>query len=340
MQVRELGEFELIARLMREEPPHAGVRLGVGDDAAILDIGAAYELLATCDVQVEGRHFVRAAGTPEQLGWRALAVNLSDIAAMGGEPLFALVSLLLPPTLEVAFLDRLYAGLRRAGRAFAVAIVGGNISGIREELAIDITVLGRIRAGTALRRGGARPGDTLLVTGSLGAAAAGLALVMQPDVQVPAHVRTVVSQAYHEPVPRVREGQVLVATGGATAALDISDGLSGDVAHLCERSNVGVIVHEAALPIGPATRVVAGQVKRPVEELALHGGEDYELLFTAPPSVVPRLIQAVAEATGTPVTPIGTITPPEAGMWLERADGTRTPLRPQSWDHLRARSQP
>jgi thiamine-monophosphate kinase len=335
MQVRELGEFALIARLTRGELPHAGVHLGVGDDTAILDIGSGYELLATCDVQVEGRHFIRGVGTPEQLGRRALAINLSDIAAMGGEPLFALISLLLPPTLEVAFLDGVYTGLREEGRVFGVAIVGGNISGIRAELVIDITLLGRVRTGTALRRDGARPGDVVLVTGSLGTAAAGLALIMQPDVPVPAEARTAVSRAFHEPVPRIREGQVLAQTAMVTAAIDISDGLSGDVAHICERSNVGVIVQEAALPVADATRTVAEHLGRSVADLALHGGEDYELLFTAPPSAVPAVMRAVQQATGTPVTAIGTITTPDMGLQLERADGTRVPLRPQSWDHLR-----
>jgi thiamine-monophosphate kinase len=335
MQVRDLGEFELIARLTRGEVPRAGVRLGVGDDTAILDIGSGYELLATCDVQVEGRHFTRDAGTPEQLGRRALAVNLSDIAAMGGEPLFALISLLLPPTLDVAFLDGLYAGLREEGRAFGVALVGGNVSGIREELVIDITLLGRARAGAALRRDGARPGDALLVTGSLGAAAAGLALIARPDMVIAPDVRALVSRAYHEPTPRVREGQALAESGLVTAALDISDGLSGDVAHICERSHVGVLVREAALPIASATRAVAARVGRSVAELALHGGEDYELLFTAPPPAAPQLARVVAEATGTPLTVIGTMTAPEMGMRLARADGTQVTLHPRSWDHLR-----
>lgn len=335
MHVRELGEFALIARLTQPETSHPDVRLGVGDDTAILAMSPGYELLATCDAQVEGQHFLRESATPEQIGRRALAVNLSDIAAMGGEPLFALVSLLLPETLEVAFLDELYIGLREECRTFGVVLVGGNIARARADLVIDITLLGRIQVGMALRRDGARAGDVLLVTGSLGAAAAGLALLNRPAIPVLPAVRATVSQAYHQPVPRVREGQTLAAAGGVTAMLDVSDGLSGDVAHICERSGVGVIVWEAALPITNATRAVAAQIGRPAEELALHGGDDYELLFTAAPSSVPHLIATVREATGTPVTPIGRITTPATGIQLERIDGTLLPLPSQSWDHLR-----
>src|SRR5690348_2441925 len=180
VRLKDLGEFGLIARLTRGLPGRADVVLPAGDDAALLDLGGGADALlaATCDAQVEGRHFMRGAATPEEIGWKALAVNLSDIAAMGAEPLWALVSLLLPPGESVAVLDGVYAGLRTLAARYGVAIVGGNIAGTSGPLTIDITLLGRVMRARALTRAAGHPGDTLLVTGTLGAAAAGVLLAV------------------------------------------------------------------------------------------------------------------------------------------------------------------
>ena len=174
-RLEDLGEFGLIARLTRDLPGRTDVVLPAGDDAALLDLSGAGDMLlvATCDAQVEGRHFIRGVATPEEIGWKALAVNLSDIAAMGAEPLWALVSLLLPAGESVAELDGVYTGMRALARRYGVAIVGGNVAGTPGPLAIDITLLGRVAPARALTRAGGRLGDALMVTGTLGAAAAG-----------------------------------------------------------------------------------------------------------------------------------------------------------------------
>src|SRR5215472_13633899 len=239
-QPQQPSEFELIARLTSGLPSREDVRLGVGDDCAVMDVGGDQLLLATCDSQVEGVHFTLQTSSPEQIGRKALAVNLSDIAAMGGTPRFALVSLLLPSHLSLEILEEMYTGLRQEAERFATAIVGGNIAsaGSTPSLTIDITLLGSVIRDRAITRAGARPGDMLCVTGYLGDSAAGLFTLLHPEYPYSLaacdHVRVV----HRTPHPRVAEGQILSQFGPQviTAMLDISDGLSGDLAHLCERS--------------------------------------------------------------------------------------------------------
>ena len=181
------GEFALIARLTKDLPSRADIVLGVGDDAAILDIGGDMLLLATVDSQVEGVHFTLGVCSPEQIGRKALAVNLSDIAAMGGEPRYALVSLVLPPDLPAELLAGIYAGMRQQAEEFGTAIIGGNVSGERQgaQLILDVTLLGVVERGRAITRGGAQVGDVLCVTGTLGDSAAGLYAQFHPDLSYP-----------------------------------------------------------------------------------------------------------------------------------------------------------
>ncbi|MBA3822728.1 MAG: thiamine-phosphate kinase [Ktedonobacterales bacterium] len=333
--VGDLGEFGLIARLTAALPPHGGVVLGVGDDAALLDVGNATRLLvATCDAQVEGTHFRLTSATPEEIGRRVLAVNLSDIAAMGGIPQFALISLLVPLDMDVAVLDGIYAGLRAEATQFGVAIVGGNVAR-SERLVLDITLLGSVARAGALRRDGAHAGDALLVTGTLGAAAAGLRLLEDPTLaaRLAAWDCQPLLAAQRTPVPRVAAGQWL-ARHGATAALDVSDGLAADLAHLCAASGVGAVVQAAALPISVATKAVAMELGVVPEDLALFGGEDYELLFTVPAEIADELAENMLAEIEIPVTVIGHIQA-EGGLELARM-GQKVPLAPKGWDHLRA----
>lgn len=334
-----ISEFELIARLTQNLPSRPDVSLGIGDDCAILDSGSDLLLLATCDSQVEGIHFTFKTSTPEQIGRKALAVNLSDIAAIGGEPRYALVSLILPQHLSPDVLDGIYAGLRQEAEQFTTAIVGGNIAGAGkgEQLIIDITLIGTIERGHALLRSGAHVGDTLFVTGSPGDSAAGLYALLHPDQAYPPEALDMLRAAHCTPQPRVREGRILSQFGPTivTAMLDISDGLSGDLFHLCERSHVGVLIEMARLPISPALRAVATGAARSLFSWVLHGGEDYELLFTVAPGHEKTVKVAVHSATGTPLTAIGTIRPPEDGMKLLWPDGREEVLVSQSWDHLR-----
>ena len=341
MRLEDLGEFPLIARLTAGLESRADVALGPGDDAAALDLGADRLLLATCDAQVEGIHFLPSVASPEEIGHKALAVNLSDIAAMGGEPLWALVSLIAPPTLDVTALDGMYAGMRALARRYHVTLVGGNVASTPGPLTLDITLLGRVARERMLTRAGALPGDRLLVTGRLGAAVAALlAFTAAPErAELPADALSEARRAMVTPEPRVRGGMALAATGQVGAMLDISDGLSGDLGHICERSGVGALVELAALPVDAATRALAHALGREPLRLALSGGDDYELLFTVRPDGVAATLEAL-RTIGTAVTVIGEITSPEQGLRVREPNGDVRPLDAHGWDHLRPRDEP
>jgi thiamine-monophosphate kinase len=326
--VADLGEFALIDRLTALVPPAGpGVIAGIGDDAAVLQLSGA--VLATCDVQVEGVHFNFALCSPADVGWRSLAVNLSDIAAMGGTPRHALVSLVLPPETETARLDGVYAGLAEAASAHGVAIAGGNVARTSGPLVIDITLLGE--AATPIRRTGARSGDSVWVTGSVGKAAAGLFLLRHPEVDLAS--RDDLVAAYRRPAPRVAIGQALAASGRVTAMVDTSDGTAADLLHLLDASNAGVVLDTAALPWAAGMKETAHAAGLDPAAWALGGGEDYELLFTAAPAFE-EAAQDLARRSGVPLTRIGTVLPAAEGRWFRRPDGRRTALAPTGWDHF------
>ncbi|MBF6590980.1 MAG: thiamine-phosphate kinase [Ktedonobacterales bacterium] len=336
MSLAELGEFGLIARLTHHLESRPDVVLGVGDDAAVLDIGVGRQLVATCDAQVEGQHFRLGAASPAEIGHKALAVNLSDIAAMGAEPLWALISLLLPRGLAVETLDGIYAGMRALARRFDIALVGGNIAATAGPLAIDLTLLGSCPRGAAVTRAGGRPGDTLLVVGTLGAAAAGLLAAggaLAPGSVAPETLERA-RRALAAPTPLVAEGRALAATGAVTAMLDVSDGLAADLGHLCERSGVGAEIVAAAVPIDPAADAIARAVGGDPLALALAGGEDYALLCAVRPGEIERA-RAAVRATGGEAHVIGALTEPTEGMRVRAPDGRLTLLEPHGWDHLR-----
>lgn len=339
-RVSSLSEFALIARLTQNLAGRADVALGVGDDCAVLDLGGDQLLLSTCDSQVEDVHFTLQTFSPEQIGRKALAINLSDIAAMGGEPRYALISLILPAQLPLTVLDNLYVGLRSVAELYATTIVGGNIAGVgkSERLIIDITLLGVTERNHVLTRNGAQVGDILCVTGSLGDSAAGFYTLLHPNLPYPQSALEIVRASHRTPCPRVREGRVLSHLGPdvVTAMLDVSDGLSGDLDHICERSNVGVRVDLSRLPLSPSLHAIAACAACDPWQWAMHGGEDYELLFTVSPEHEQAVIEAVQTATGTPVTAIGTIIPPTEGMQQVLFDGHVERLHVKSWDHLKS----
>lgn len=328
------GEFELIARLTRDLPRSEGVEQSVGDDCAILDSCDPDLQLATCDSQVEGIHFTLQMSTPEQIGRKALAVNLSDIAAMGGLPRYALVSLILPP--YHVPLEQIYAGLRAEAREYTTAIVGGNISSSGGPLIIDITLLGTVERGHALLRSGARAGDMLCISGTPGEAAAGLHTLLHPNSAYSSEALATVQARYHTPQPRLAVGRVLSRFGPEiiTAALDVSDGVSGDLSHICERSNVGACLEKARLPLSPALRTIAAETSHDPYAWFLHGGEDYELLFTVTPGHEQEVISSIQTKTGTPTSIIGTIQDHSKGLTLLSSNGDLEPLPVASWDHL------
>ncbi len=332
------GEFELIANLTRGLAQGAGIVKGVGDDCAVLDLQGDQLLLATCDSQVEGVHFLLHAAQPFQIGQKALAVNLSDIAAMGGEPRFALISLILPPGLAMACIEQMYEGIRQEAERYGTSIIGGNIagSGTGQQLIIDITLLGMVEREHVITRSGANVGDIVCVTGTLGDAAAGLHTLLFPQERYPKDACEAVRMRCVTPRARVSEGRLLGAYGPqiVTAMLDLSDGLSGDIQHLCDQSDVGVTLALTQLPISSATRSIAQWVTRNPLDWALHGGEDYELLFTVAPEHAASVLEKLQEQTGTRATSIGIVCPAEEGRSVIALDGQKQPLVVQSWDHL------
>lgn len=336
-KIQDIGEFALIDRIQRALPaPGKSVLVGIGDDVAVLAGDDDRVWLATCDVQVEGAHFIRRAVTSQELGRKALAINLSDIAATGGTPRYALVSLGLPGDLQVEFVDGLYSGLRLEAQAYGVDIVGGNISQSQLGVFVDVFLLGEAPRENVLLRSGARAGDKLLVTGTLGDAAAGVALITHPSLALPESYAGGARSRLALPIPRVREGQLIGASHLAHAMLDVSDGLASDLGHICEQSKVGARVVADRLPVALENRVAARELYSDEWHFALYGGEDYELLFTTPAENVDEIIQRVSRETGTPVTVIGEILPASGGRQLALPDGSTVPLEARGWDHFKS----
>lgn len=301
MQIKDLGEFGLIDRLIamatrqRGGPDHGaplGFRLTVdaGDDTAAWRTGAATELFTT-DTMVEGVHFTRETTPWRDLGWKSMASNISDIAAMGGLPTYALVTLGLPPETAVADVEELYRGMLEINRQHGVAIVGGDM--VRSPVAFVTVALTGVHPGLPLLRSTARLGDQVGVTGYVGSSSGGLRLMLEKP-SVPPKAAEYLRQAHRRPQPAVAQGRIL-SEAGVQTAMDISDGLAGDLSKLCKASGVAARVFVAQVPIHPLLRQAFPDR---CLDLALGGGEDYLLLFTAPPTlmaeVLPRLPQGAA----------------------------------------------
>jgi len=315
-----LAEKSLIALIRSRAPGRKGTILGIGDDCAILRVRQGHEILATTDFSLEGVHFRRQWHPPEAVGHRCLARGLSDIAAMGGEPIAAFLSLALPRQLPQTWVNRFLTGLLRLADECKVTLAGGDIAESPAGVLADIVVVGSAPGGKAIRRSGARPGDRIYVTGELGGSAATLDRLFSG-------VKLRVADCPHHfyPVPRLKVGRWLRDHGIASAMIDTSDGLSTDLAHICEESGVGAEIRADAIP-----RASIGKPVREVDmRFALHGGEDYELLFTA--SAAARIPEKII---GVPVTEIGKIRR-RAGLYL--MDHNRlTRLKPQGWEHLKS----
>jgi len=335
MRVSELGEFGLIARIAEiVGKPGEDVVVGIGDDAAVVRTDGDKYLLATCDIQVEGIHFIKDKTSPYQLGRKAVAINLSDIAAMGGIPKQLWVSLVLPQDAEVEYVEALYQGIKEETTRCGVSIVGGNLSRSPWGLMVDTFLLGEVEAECLLLRSGARVGDLVLVTGYLGNSAAGLALLLDPSLRCDeASVRQLL-EAHHTPTPRIKEGRAIARSGMATAMIDLSDGLASDIGHICKESEVGTKIWADRVPISPAARKVARLAGKNPLDFALFGGEDYELLFTAPPDRAQELASRIEAETGTPVAIVGEIVPPSEGLTLVGEEGRIVPLAPGGWNHF------
>lgn len=315
-----LNEKALIARIRRQAGRSKNVTAGIGDDCAILRIPAAQEALVTTDFSMEGIHFRRDWHSAQSVGHRCLMRGLSDIAAMGGEPLAAFLSLAVPHDLLQRWVDDFLDGFLQLAKKHHVVLAGGDTAESPNGILADIIVLGHCAQGRAIRRSGARPGDLIYVTGMLG----GSAFALRELSTSSRTVRAGDFPAHFFPAPRLAAGKFLREKQLATAMIDISDGLSTDLAHLCEESRAGAEIETSAIPLAKA-----GKSKQKVPlEFALHGGEDYELLFTAPAK---RKIPA--RLGNVPITCIGRITR-EKKMFLIDKNGERKKLIPAGWEHF------
>ncbi len=326
MKLKDLGEFGLIERIAGRVSRGSGVRIGIGDDAAAFEPASGYLSLVTTDMLVEGVHFDLSLCDPASLGRKALAVNLSDVAAMGGVPRHFLLSLAVPPRIPVEFLDDFVAGMLAMGERFEVSLIGGDTSSANSSLVISITVIGEQSPALVVPRSGARPGDLIFVTGTLGDSSLGFALLKAGEREGAAVTR------HLDPMPRVREGMMLAEAGIPSAMIDISDGLLADLGHILDLSGVGARLRLQDLPLSTEYLEKCPAHTQDIYSFPLCGGEDYELLFTASPARVP-LLRRVTEETGTVVTAIGEITS-AAGISLISPDGVDYPLSCRGFDHF------
>lgn len=323
MKISKLGEFGLIEQIRKTMARGAkGVRVGIGDDAALLALPPASRLLATTDLLLEGVHFDLATTDLFSLGWKSAAVNLSDIAAMGGTPRFCLTALGIPSSLTVEDIGEFYRGVNACLKKFGAVLVGGDTCGSRTGLVISVSVLGEAKKKRAVTRSGARPGDRIFVTGTLGDSAAGLEML---GTRGRGTAKQLVEK-HLRPTPRVAEGIKLA--GIASAMIDVSDGLSSDLGHLCEQSGAGAEIYIERIPLSKVLRSAKG-MKLPPVKYALSGGEDYELLFTVHRSNIKNM-----KAVKLAATEIGVITR-DRSMRLIDARGKSTPLPVTGFDHFR-----
>ena len=337
MKVKDIGEFGLIERLRRYTPVGGHVVKAIGDDCAVVKFSKDEYLLLTTDMMVEGVHFNLKEATPYQIGRKALAVALSDIAAMGGSPRDALISIGLNPDLKIRFVDRLYDGMKSLARRFRVKLVGGDIVRSRK-LIISVALTGLVRKKYLTLRAGARDNDAVMVTGTLGGS---------------------ILRKHLEFSPRVSEAQFLVKHFLINSMIDISDGLAQDLSHIAAESGLGVIIYERDIPISPSAYRLArlkcgrqvrfrqgppssfrlrrvGRAKRGTGsplQLVLSGGEDYELLFTMPKSEARRLLNSRPKGMPTRVTMIGQMVK-EPGVWLVDRLGRKRKLVPKGYRHF------
>ncbi|HEY6943579.1 MAG TPA: thiamine-phosphate kinase [Candidatus Acidoferrum sp.] len=323
-------ENELIERIAKAFGRHQhglrGIRLGIGDDAALFRPRAGHETILTCDWFLEGTHFLRDKHPPDSVGWKCLARALSDVAAMGGIPRCLLLSLAIPASHTGPWLDEFLAGLHRASRRFQCALAGGDTT-CRDNILINVTVVGEVRNGHAILRSGARDGDVICVSGRLGEAALGLRILQGSKHTISSRDPRLRKHLY--PEPRLALGRWLAEKRLATSMIDISDGLSTDLRHLCPGPRLGALLGPDWFPAVEVPARLQARMGDPLE-LALHGGDDYELLFTVRRWKLPSLPR---KFRGLTISPIGYVTSGPNLVWMDPKDPYI--LHPSGWDPFR-----
>jgi thiamine-monophosphate kinase len=330
MKLSDLGEFGLIGRIRNlSSQRNSSTLIGIGDDAAAVKISPSHIMLVTTDLLLEDVHFDLSYTDYYSLGWKSAAVNLSDIAAMGGIPRFCLTALGIPAALSAECIYDFYRGFNKFLRTHNAVLIGGDTCSSRTGLFVSITAIGEAKKSDIITRAGARPDDRIFVTGTLGDSAAGLELLRAGGKGGEASGAKRLLQKHLRPVPPLQAGRTIADSGCASAMIDISDGLSSDLSHICSRSGVGADVLVDRIPLSRSLLKMSGKLSKPPLQYALAGGEDYELLFTVPQSRLTKL-----RSLKIPVTEIGMIT---AGKTVSAVDsaGKKRPLQPAGYDHFK-----
>ncbi len=348
-KLHQLGELGIIDKFSQHFLPGAsGVNLGIGDDAAALEIPKGYVQLITTDIMVENIHFKRNYFTPQFLAHKILVINLSDIAAMGGEPRYFLLSLGFPEDLESDFLEAFVTGLQQTAERYNVTLIGGDTSASKKSIILSLTLLGQVKKKELITRSQAKPGDYIYVSGHIGCSAVGLSLlkasyyldsdiVLKEGVRIDKEKEKLAKQcllAHLSPSPRLKLGRLLSSKGLVRAMIDVSDGISRDMNHICRLSKCGALLYYDSLPISEAVHYWAKKLKLSPYDLALHGGEDYELLFTIPPQKAQKLEDEVKRNQLIPITKIGEIRYEKEGIKMCHLDGKSIPLLDKGYDHF------
>ncbi len=328
--LQDIGEFGLIAKIRNwTGVSRPDVVRSIGDDVAVIEMGGK-ALLITTDILIEDIHFERFWTDPFLLGRKALAVNLSDIAAMGGIPKYFLISIGLPKHLSFSFISLFYRGLKEEARRFRVDLVGGDTS-LSQKIIINICLIGEGKKGDLLFRNGAKAGDDLYVSGTLGDAALGLKILRSKGLRK--KPRGLIER-HLSPTPRIELGQALAGKHVASAMIDVSDGLLSDTNHILEESKVGARIWEDRIPLSSLYRRWVRTYSKNPYQIALSGGEDYELLFTASPKMRAGIL-SLARSLNIPITRVGEILPEKEGFHLIRKEGKEIPLHRLGFDHFK-----
>ncbi len=327
-----IGEFPFIERLQRIFLSSGRrVLIGIGDDCAVVEGREGHPYLLTCDTQVEGVHFLPSLIPPHRVGRRLVAVNLSDIAAMGGKPLFALLSCVWRSDIEEKWALEFAEGVQEESNRFGVSVVGGNLAQTSQSLILDITVVGEVDGFPQLLRRFAAPGHLVMVTGTLGDAAAGLEVLKRWGLEGEKRYPFLVER-YWSPAPRLNVGQMLASTGQERALIDISDGFCQDLGHILDQSGCGMEIDLDGLPLSNAMRRYCEETGSDPLSFALSGGDDYELIFTAQESEASCLCRQLEEKTGVKISVVGKIVAEKVRKVKQRGNELKT--FPAGWQHF------
>ena len=333
MRLSDLGEFGLIEKIKSIiGSPGDSVIKGIGDDCAVVEKSGGNAMLLTTDVLVEGVHFTKGFINPENLGRKALAINISDIAAMGGTPRYALLSLAAPESTETGYIGELISGIDSMANEFSVSVLGGDTSLSPDGLIVNIFIIGEALKDNVLYRYGAKPGQVIFVTGEVGSSAAGLD-ILKRGLKKEKYGSLI--DAHISPYPHVKEGNIISSSGLVTSLIDISDGVISDLRHICEESRVGAIIERNKLPISDICRQYCSEYGLSAEEFALYGGEDYVFMGTVPEHSYYKL-RDLLNSEGCPLLPIGR-TKAEPGIRLQNQNGGITEIEINGYDHFRNR---